>query len=241
MTPSVRPPLFALLLGAVVWAVSGSAGAQTEEPAKPQLSAEERAQKQADRVFTFIRLHSEKPPAKRAVPVEAAPSVAPAVVSTQAKAPPKPPSKPAGAAVAEPRQTAAVEPATPTPTPTPTPAAEPPATRLAAASLSAASVQPELLPQPQAAARQAEPEPPTLQLLSKVEPEIPRQLRSDFRGGSVTLRFMVQTDGSVTQALALQSSNKRLTVAAIAAVNQWRFAPLPAPREATVDIAFAVE
>jgi TonB family protein len=219
-----------LLLGAFVWA----AAAQADEPAKPQLSAEERAQKQADRVFTFIRLHSEKPQAKRAAPVEAAPSpaAAAAVAATQAKAPLKPPSKPA---VAEPRQTAAVEP------PTPTPAAEPPATLLAAASLSAASVQPELLPQPQAAARPPEPEPPALQLLSKVEPEIPRQLQADFRGGSVTLRFMVQTDGSVAQAQALQSSHKRLTVAAIAAVNQWRFAPLPAPREATVDIAFAVE
>lgn len=228
MTPSVWPPLFALLLGLFGWA----AAAQADEPAKPPLSAEERAQKQADRVFTFIRLHSEKPQAKRVAPVEAAPAVA--VVNTQAKAPLKPPSKPAGAAVAEPRQTAAVEP--------PTPAAEPPpAALLATASLSAASVQPELLPQPQAAARQPEPEPPALQLLSKVEPEIPRQLQADFRGGTVTLRFLVQTDGSVAQAQALQSSHKRLTVAAIAAINQWRFAPLPAPREATVDIAFAVE
>lgn len=234
MTPSVRPPLLALLLGVLGWVAAASV--QADEPPKPQLSAEERAQKQADRVFTFIRLHSEKSPAKRAAPAEAAPAVAvvPAVVNAQAKAPLKPPSKPVVAAAVEPLQTAPLE-----PTP-PAPAAEPPATLLAAASLSAAAgVQPELLPQPPA--RQAEPEPPTLQLLSKVEPEIPRQLQADFRGGSVTLRFMVQTDGSVAQAQALQSSHKRLTTAAIAAVNQWRFAPLPAPREATVDIAFAVE
>ncbi len=235
MTPGVRPPLFALLMGVFGWAASALA----DEPPKPQLSAEERAQKQADRVFTFIRLHSEKPPAKRAAPVDAAPAAAaaaavvPAVVNAQAKASPKPPNKPAAAV--ETLQTAPVE-SKPS---APAPAAEPPAALLAAASPSAASVQPELLPQPPA--RPAEPEPPALQLLSKVEPEIPRQLQADFRGGSVTLRFMVQTDGSVAQAQALQSSHKRLTVAAIAAVNQWRFAPLPAPREATVDIAFAVE
>jgi TonB family protein len=234
MTPSVRTALLAWLLGALGWAAAMPALA--DEPVKPPLSAEERAQKQADRVFTFIRLHTDKAPAKRVAPAEAAatPGPAVAIAATQAKALAKPQSKPAlaGAAPADARPTASVE-----------PAAEPlaPATLLAAASLSAASVQPELLPQPQALARQAEPEPPALQLLSKVEPEIPRQLQADFKGGSVTLRFVVQPDGSVAQTQALKSSHKRLTVAAIAAVNQWRFAPLPAPREATVDIAFAVE
>ena len=109
----------------------------------------------------------------------------------------------------------------------------------AAAQLTAAAVLPELLPQ--TPSEPAEPEPPVLQLLSKVEPEIPRQLQADFRGGAVTVRFMVQTDGSVMQAQALQASHKRLALAAVTAVNQWRFAPLPSPREATVEIAFAVE
>ncbi|WP_310386869.1 TonB family protein [Roseateles sp.] len=234
----VRSGLLALLLASIGWAGSARAQAATVTATKPEasteLSAEQRAQKQADKVFTFIKLQSLKPAAKRAAPE-------PAVASVQVKVAPKPQAKPAQApttttttnanADADADADADAEP--------PLPAAQPPATLLAAASLGAASVQPELLPQPQAAPPAAEP--PALQLLSKVEPEIPRQLQADFKGGSVTLRFMVQTDGSVTQAQALQSTHRRLALAAITAVNQWRFAPLPAPREATVDIAFALE
>jgi TonB family protein len=232
----VRSGLLALLLGSMGWA--GSARAQAQAPAtvnKPEagveLSAEQRAQKQADKVFTFIKLQSLKPAAKRAAPE-------PAVANTQVKAAPtKPQAKPAQASPlspdAQPSALAGADAGQPLPE------APQPAALLAAASLSAASVQPELLPQPQATP--AEAEPPALQLLSKVEPEVPRQLQADFKGGSVTLRFMVQTDGSVTQAQALQASHRRLAMAAITAVNQWRFAPLPAPREAMVDIAFALE
>ncbi|MBT9492616.1 MAG: TonB family protein [Paucibacter sp.] len=233
----VRSGLLALLLGSMGWAGSAraQAAATTQAEASTELSAEQRAQKQADKVFTFIKLQSLKPAAKRATPE-------PVVANAQVKAAPtKPQAKPAQASPqstdAQPSAVALAGDAAVSSVPVPE--AQPPATLLAAASLSAASVQPELLPQPQAAPPEAEP--PALQLLSKVEPEIPRQLQADFKGGSVTLRFMVQTDGSVTQAQALQSSHRRLASAAITAVNQWRFAPLPAPREATVDIAFALE
>lgn len=228
----VGPGWLLVVIGSLA---AGAAGAQAELVAKPELSAEERAQKQADKVLTFIKLLSVKPPPKRAA--EAAP--AQTANTAQAKPLPKAPPKVAGAAavLAEARQPALAEAATQRPLD-----AAAPATLLAAASLSAAAVQPELLPpSTPSAPPQAEPEPPVLKLLSKVEPEIPRQLQADFKGGAVTVRFMVQTDGSVTQAQALQSSHKRLSLAAVTAVNQWRFAPLPAPREATVDIAFAIE
>jgi TonB family protein len=222
-----------LLLAIGSLAAAGAALAQAELVAKPELSAEERAQKQADKVLTFIKLLSAKPQPKRAA-AEAVP--AQTAIPVQAKVLPKPLPKVAGAAAvpAEARQPALAEVDSQR-----LPDAAAPATLLAAASLSAAAVQPELLPPP--TPPQAEPEPPVLKLLSKVEPEIPRQLQADFKGGAVTVRFMVQTDGSVTQAQALQSSHKRLSLAAVTAVNQWRFAPLAVPREATVDIAFAIE
>jgi TonB family protein len=227
--------LVVLLMG--VFGVANAAFAQAETPLKPELSAEERAQKQADKVFTFIKLQSVKPSTKRAAaePTAPNPPVQTAGIAV-AKVAPKPQAK--VAAALEPRQLAsAATPASPSVEAQRSQESQP--TLLAAASLTAAVVQPELLPQHPAPP--AEPEPPALQLLTKVEPEIPRQLQADFKGGAVTVRFMVQTDGSVMQAQAVQASHKRLAVAAVSAVNQWRFAPLPAPREASVDIAFALE
>ncbi|MDC8771810.1 TonB family protein [Roseateles albus] len=230
----------------VLLLAAGSARAQADGPLKPELSAEERAQRQAEKVFTFIKLQSVKPAAKRAS-TDALPA------TTSANAPASPPLQPANTAQAKPAAnkplakpavavaaaaagatSAAVE-ARPSAHAGP----ESPPVLLAAAQLTAAAAQPE--PLPQMPSEPAEPEPPALQLLSKVEPEIPRQLQADFRGGAVTVRFMVQADGSVMQAQALQASHKRLALAAVTAVNQWRFAPLPLPREATVEIAFAVE
>ncbi|MCV2369803.1 energy transducer TonB [Roseateles oligotrophus] len=229
------PGLVVSLMG--VFGTVNAAFAQAETPLKSELSAEERAQKQADKVFTFIKLQSVKPAAKRAAaePVAPSPPVQTASIAV-AKVAPKPQAK--VAAAAEPRQLASAA-ALASPSLDAQRSQESQPALLASASLTAATAQPELLPQ--RPAPQAEPEPPALQLLTKVEPEIPRQLQADFKGGAVTVRFMVQTDGSVGQAQAVQASHKRLAMAAVTAVNQWRFAPLPAPREASVDIAFAVE
>ena len=90
-------------------------------------------------------------------------------------------------------------------------------------------------------APEPEPEPAPLKLLHKVDPEVPRQLQRDFRGGTVLLRFTVMADGSVEQAEAVNASNKRLASAAVAALSQWRFAPIEAPRVASVEIGFQVE
>ncbi len=238
---SRRLGLPALLVGGfALFAGHGLALAQTDAAgSKPELSAEERAQRQADKVFTFIKLQSGKPAAKRPAEVPS-PAAAPAAANNNqalAKAPPKPQAKvpvldarpaPApGLAAAVPAESQASS------------DLNPQGVLLAAASPTAASVQAEILPQPPAPA--VRPKPPALQLLSKVEPEIPRQLQADFKGGAVTVRFVVQADGSVSEAQALQASHKRLGLAAVSAVNQWRFAPLPAPREASVEIAFAVE
>lgn len=228
------PGLCALLVGLFV---ALNAGAQTEALGKPELSAEERAQKQADKVFAFIKLHSVRPVTKQATPSAAAATPAPLVASVQTKAATKPPAPPAATASVQAGVRESVKQA---PGVAP-PELEPSAVVLAAATLDAPKPQLEILPQPRKPEPELEAEPEALRLLSKVEPEIPRQLRADFRGGAVTVQFTVQPDGSVVQAQAVQSSHKRLAAAAVTAVNQWRFAPLALAREASVDIAFSVE
>lgn len=110
-----------------------------------------------------------------------------------------------------------------------------------------ASAQPTLVPAaPLAAAAQAvEPPPPPaedelpLKLLSKVNPEIPRQLRGQsLHNGFAQVQFTVQPDGKVGQVQVIKASHARLGSAAVEAVRQWRFAPIPKPREAGVEIAF---
>ncbi|MFY7865349.1 TonB family protein [Roseateles sp.] len=237
--------------------------AQSAAPSPAAASAEARAQQQADKVFTWIRLHAEKPQAKRNTP--AAEPAANSNAGAQAKAVAKPASKPtstastsaiaatpptvpadAAAAIAavlpsgsdtmssvqrqQPPQELEVAPAT-----TATPNEK---TVLAAASLAVPKpgVHAPVAPEPE-----PEPEPAPLKLLHKVDPEVPRQLQRDFRGGSVKLRFTVKADGSVEQAEAVNASNKRLASAAVAALTQWRFAPIEAPRVASVEIGFQVE
>jgi len=80
-----------------------------------------------------------------------------------------------------------------------------------------------------------------LKLRVRVEPVISRQLLASLQNGSVQLRFTVQPDGSVHQVEAVSASNKRLGAAAVAAVAQWRFEPIPRARNATVELGFSQE
>lgn len=234
------PWLCALLVGSLV---ALNAWAQTDTHGKPELSPEERAQRQADKVFTFIKFQALKPAAKRpsADAPLSAPPAAPVQASAQTKAATKAPTRLAAAEARPqaPLQAALVAQTAVTADAQPAPDLIAAATPLALAGPS--TVMPPLEPTPAVAAPEVEPEPPPLRLLSKVEPEIPRQLQSDFKGGAVTVQFTVQPDGTVGQAQAVHSSHKRLAAAAVSAVNQWRFAPLPSAREASVDIAFSVE
>lgn len=217
-----------------------AAAQQAALPDKAKLSPSERAQRDADKVFHWIRLNADKavarpapaaapaptpapPPAptRKQAQVAPAPSPSPIRTTTAAEAPAEAP--PAIALVAAPApQSEASRPAEP-------------ATLLAAAPTSLNRAYP--MPEPEA---QPGPELP-LKILSRVEPEIPRQLLTSLRSGSVQVRFMVQPDGSVRQAEAMQSSNKRLAAAAIAAVAQWRFEPIPKARVASVELGFNLE
>lgn len=220
--------------------------AQSAETDKSKLSPSERAQRDADKVFHWIKLNSAAP--RQAAAPAAAPSPAPAPVrkvAQQQEAPAAAPSpiretvtpvagaKPAAAAVAAaPQPVAASE-------------ALPDRTQLAlapeAATRSIAAPAPIPAPAP-APAKAAEPEPELpLELVSRVEPELPRQLLASLRNGTVQIRFEVQPDGSVKHAEAVKSNNKRFAQAAVAAVQQWRFKPVPRAREATVELGFQTE
>ena len=219
-------------------ALCGSVLAQNATPVvvgntpKPVLTPEERAKRDADKVFHWIRMSADKAPAK---PVAAAaPKPAAKVVAAAA---PKPAGKPVAAAEA------ASEPA-------------PQGFSLVAASDNSTVTSREIEPPAQVAlaAPRSEPAPaaatatateaaapvePELRLLHRVAPEFPRQLVNMVSSGTVLVRFMVQPDGSVRNAEALKTSHRKMSVAALEAVNQWRFAPVAHAREATVEIGFS--
>jgi len=77
-----------------------------------------------------------------------------------------------------------------------------------------------------------------LKLLSKVEPEMPRQLQPSIRTGLVLVRFTVLPDGRVAAPEVMHTTNQRMSAAALGAVMQWRFAPITEARTATVEIGF---
>jgi len=193
---------------------------------KSALSDAERAKRDADKVFQWIKFNADKAPAKPAAP-------APAPVRPVAKAAPRH-EAPAPSPKAEELQNKP-EPAVAT-VASSSPAPEP--VQLATAS-------PKLNPPPPAAVAPAaapEPEPEVaLKLVNKVEPEIPRQLLSSVRNGLVVVKFTVEPNGAVSGAEAIKSSHRKLSVAAIDAVSQWRFAPIPRSREVTVEIGFQAE
>lgn len=198
-------------------------GAALAQDNKPALTPAERAQRDADKVFQWIRFHADKPVVK---PVSA-PTPAPAPAA--ARLAPKPVAR-----------------AVPAPTEAALPSAEAAATPeplvLAAATLTVPVAPPMPVPvtAAEAVAAEAAPEPP-LKPLQRVEPEFPRQLLMTLRSGMVLVRFTVQPDGSVAQAEAVQSTNKRLGPAAVSAVSQWRFEPIAKARLATVEVGFSLE
>ncbi len=250
--------LLSLSLG--VLAQSGDAG----------LSDQERAKRDAGKVFNFIKFHAvraakpaDKPAEKPAdKPAETRAAVAAAPVARRASdaqvasldaaraAEPAPaqglgaPANQAAAPAATVTQSATV--ASPIGQSEPSSQAAPVqgagAAVLPAAALVTAPSQPapSVTPPPP-----AEPEPEeevALQLLEYVEPELPRANNvNTVTGGKVTVRFEVGTDGKVVSAVPREGAPRRLAQAAARAVQQWRFAPLNAAREAEVDIVFKLD
>ncbi|WP_198109720.1 TonB family protein [Inhella proteolytica] len=249
--------LLSLSLG--VLAQSGDAG----------LSDQERAKRDAGKVFNFIKFHAvraakpaDKPAEKPAdKPVETRAAVAAAPVARRASdaqvatldaaraAEPAPaqglgaPTHQAAAPAATAAQSATL--ASPIAQSEPNPLAAPAQGAGAAVLPVAALVTTPNQPAPSVTPPPAEPEPEeevALQLLEYVEPELPRANNvNTVTGGKVTVRFEVGTDGKVVSAVPREGAPRRLAQAAARAVQQWRFAPLNAAREAEVDIVFKLD
>jgi TonB family protein len=220
---------------AALAALSLSALAQSET--KPQDL--ERAQKQADAVFKWIKVHNDKPAAAPAPAPAAKPAPAPAPVAVAKKPTPAPAPVTARAPAEAP---AASEPQAPVVAEAP-PASGPEI----GAPVVVAAAPPSVAPSPavqaavQATAAPAAPEPEVdmpLHLVSKVEPAIPRPLLKTLTTGSAQVKFTVEPDGRVSQAVATSASHVRLGAAAVEAIKQWRFAPIKHAQEAAVEVSF---
>jgi TonB family protein len=228
----------ALLLAQSAWAQSAAASAPTPSAAaSAPIAPSERAKRDADKVFQMILLHSEKKPAAKPAGKDsaAAPAPAPAAPSrsapTAAASPAPVQNKPAPVAAAALAKPAAVE-AVSQPVATPVPSAEP--VVLAPA---VTAPKPDIaLPPTAPAVRPTAPN--KLEIVTTVEPEFPNRLIRSLGTGKVLVQFDVAADGTVTQAEVVQSSHRGLESAAITAVKQWKFKPMPGPANGVTELKF---
>ncbi len=231
-----------VLAGALL---TGPALAQTPAPKRDgaALSDADRAKRDASKVFSFIKFHA----VRSAAPVPA--NAGAVAAASNAAVPVRPANQPAdkpvdaaALAVAPPPVLAAAS------APAPVVATHDPAALLAAAPTAAGSMAPAVA----AVAAVAQPVPPPVQaqpapepeelvelaLIEHVEPVVPQRLQGMVRNGSVMVQFTVQPDGSTAKVFARPGAQLRLSQVAIKAVEQWRFAPIPEPREVMVELAF---
>lgn len=205
-------------------------GASAASAPAPALTPEERAKREGDQVFRWILIHSDKP----RKPV-AAKEDKPAAVVTRVK-PPVRSAEPVVEANA-PATTAAT---TATAARAATGPASPPPAAVEAAGESAlanaAGAAATTSPPPVAATEQSGTE--ALTLVSQTEPQFPASLLRTLRTGQVQVKFTVLPDGSVAEPAVVSTSNPRLNPSALAAVAQWRFAPVRKAQQGVVDLGF---
>jgi TonB family protein len=237
------PPAWAgllLLFAQAGWAQSTPAAAPppaaaTSAPVAPN----ERAKRDADKVFQMILLHRDKKPAAKPAGKDGTAGAAPTVAS-----PPAAPSRSTPAAAPAPLQ------AKPSPAASPTApvVAAKPAPEATTVPIEAAVVPDPIAPPPVAAPADFKPAlalpspapaaPIKLELLSSVEPEFPSRLVRTLGAGKVVVQFEVAADGTVTQAEAVQSSHRGLEAPAINAVKQWKFKPMAGAANGVTELKF---
>lgn len=116
-------------------------------------------------------------------------------------------------------------------------AALPPPQAPASESVVAATAAPTSLPAQAAAA-----EPLPLTLLERVEPLLsPHLLDSRLNSAKVVVAFTVTTSGEVSNLSIASTTDTRLNRSVLRAVQAWRYAPIPEPREHMVSFGFATE
>jgi TonB family protein len=237
-----------------------AAAQAASEPAGGDAAALERAKRDADKVFKWIMIHSDKPrksaaaePPKAEAKPAAAPATTTAAAAPRAAAKPKVDDSPivervtpisasaAPGAAARPAGTAVAALA---PRPAPASAALPPQLSASDADLALATAS-------AAAGRTAAPSTDTselaeddeeeLVLLKQVQPEFPAMVVRQLLKGAVQVRFEVKPDGEVGQTEVVKTSSNRLNSAAMRAVAQWKFQPVKKAQHAIVELAFNVE
>lgn len=197
---------------------------------------------------------SARPAAAAARPATtAAPQPAPAVAAEATRSLVGAANRPARAAASsgvservEPQSAPAPEPAaTAAATPSAAEANSAPSAALALSSSAAVTpASPAGATAPVQPAKAAEPAPLTaievpLKLVQYIEPEIPQRLRARLRNNNeVTVGFTVNRDGSLSDVGIRASTNRALDDAVLDAVRQWRYGPLPEPREGSVQLVF---
>lgn len=211
----------------------------------------ERARRDAEKVFSFIKFQTVPRPGAEAKPPK--PAAAPATAAAER---PKAPTRPAEAhaapatphlAVARPAEeppaktVAELAPAAPPPALAPVtlaaPAAQP--VPLAAVALAPAFNPAPAAPKPEEA-EDDDADDGALQLRAFVAPVLPPSVQQTLGAGSrnVKVRFTVEADGRVSQAEAAPQVPRRLAKPAVDAILQWQFAPLAQARTVDVEIAF---
>lgn len=79
-----------------------------------------------------------------------------------------------------------------------------------------------------------------LTLLNKVIPVYPRMFESARIPGTVVLDAIIHPDGTIGEVRTLKATNDAFAQAAIAAVKQWRYSPLPFEAIVTVTVNFTI-
>lgn len=220
---------------------SGLVAAQSDG----KMSDTERAKRDAEKVFSFIKFSTVRPAAAKPTPAPTAakPAATPARASVASGGGSASSAQTAAAPVSqaatqtastEPSATRSLVPAAPLPTQSGSQPASattlPPASQPAETPVTA---QPEPEPEP-------EPDEVPLKLVNYVAPEMNRQVIEAIgnRDQVVPVRFTVEPNGVVSKAEAREGTNRRLGTAASRAVQQWRFAPLPERRQVDVELLF---
>ncbi|HEY1393981.1 MAG TPA: TonB family protein [Methylibium sp.] len=210
------------------------APAQQATSGSTELTPEQRAQRDADKVFHWITIHSDKP--RKAKPEAKPAAVAAATTrptSSEAAAPAAKQVATASASAGRPVAGggAAATSAAASPAAVAAGSVAPAATQLASIAPSAAA----------ASAPEDDDEDENLVPVQQAAPEFPASLLRALHKGSVQVRFEVQPDGSVGKAEIVKTSSVRLTSIATSTVTQWRFKPIHKPQSAIVELGFDID
>ena len=97
-------------------------------------------------------------------------------------------------------------------------------------------------PEPETRTSRLAPEPPPLTLVKRVEPTLTADLLDGrLATAKVVVAFTVTANGEVANLAIASTSDPRLNRSVLRAVQAWRYAPIPEPREHMVSFAFSTE